>query len=589
MQAKAVVIVESPAKAKTLQRMLGRGFVVEASRGHVRDLPEGPLGVDLERGFEPRFVVVRGQRRTLAELKMRTTGAPRIHLATDPDREGEAVAWHLVEALDLPLDRTDRITFHEITEGAVREAFARPGTLDLARVHAQMARRVVDRLVGYLLSAWLGERFGRSVRAGRVQSAALRAIVEREREIRSHRPGRAFEIHAVLEGEAARGGRPARIASRLVDADGAPLLATSDAEARARIAHLVGLGLRATSVEKRRVRERPPAPFRTSTLIEAASLHLGFRASMTLSLAQRLFEGVEIPGSGPAGLLTYPRTDSTRVADEAVAACRERLRAHYGEAYVPARPVAHADARSRRSAHEAIRPTVLDLAPDLEPVRNALDPDSLRLYRLVHTRFVASQAAPARRRVVTVRFEGREACFEASAERWDFDGFRRILASGGEAHEASSKAAGGAGAASFETLDRIVEGSRAHVAAARPRPRRLAAPARFTDGSLVQTLERAGIGRPSTWASTISGLEENGFVDSRTGRLRPTALGRRVVRLLEGLFPEVVDPGFTARMERALDRIESGRAVYADVVGSAYRAIARWKARAERQSDRGAR
>jgi DNA topoisomerase-1 len=581
---KTLVIVESPTKARTLRGMLGRGYAVEACRGHVRDLPEGELGVDVEHDYEPRYVVPRGRRRILAQLKMRAASAETILLATDPDREGEAIAWHLVESLDLPVDRTWRVRFREITEPAVSAALAAPDRIDMARVHAQQARRVVDRIVGYGMSKSLSERFDTVLSAGRVQSAALRMIARRERRVRAFRPRETWELDALIRplqgasrddaGATPPGEEPREIRARLEGEGGARFVAANEAEVRDAIARLEGVTLRAGAIRRRRRRVRPPAPLRTSTLLEEASARLGLRASMTLGITQELFEGVEIEGTGPMGLVTYPRTDSVRVAQEAIAACRAFLVERFGAEYVPSRPRRHAAPRTSQDAHEAVRPTRVDLEPDR--VRNALAPDAARLYELIWRRFAASQAMPAVlvEEEATLETDRGGATLRARASFLAAPGFLAVLGD-----DAPSDDDPAVRRRSLESGGAWREGAAFRIARWIPRPRRKEPPPRFTEASLVRALERAGIGRPSTYASVVEAIEERRYVDARGGTLLPTELGLEVAGELERRFPEWTDARFTAEFERDLDRIEGGRADYRSTVERVHRAFTKAQAR----------
>ena len=569
---KSLVIVESPAKAKTINKYLGPDFEVAASKGHVRDLPKTRFGIDIEGGWIPTYRSLVDRKQLLAALKKQAAKAEAVYLAPDPDREGEAIAWHLKEALNLPESRTHRVTFNEITKRAIQDAFANPGTIDLNRVAAQEARRFLDRVVGYKLSPLLRMKVARGLSAGRVQSVAVRLIVEREREIQGFKPEEYWKITALLapegllkkakpkkvkkspEADGAAEAKPevpeGAFAAELAEWAGKKFEVSSGDEANKIVTALQGASYSVSKVEQKDRLEKPGAPFTTSTMQQQASIRLHYSAKRTMMLAQRLYEGVELGPEGAIGLITYMRTDSTRVSDDALKACREHIGKQYGAPYVPAQPNRYASGKGAQEAHEAVRPT--DLAYTPERVARYLPPDQLRLYTLIYNRFVASQMTPAVFAVTNVEVRASEGLFKAQGKILKFDGYRRVSPPGGKQEDALLPALG-----EKQSLDLLDLTPTQHFT--QPPPR-------YNEASLVKTLEKEGIGRPSTYASIISKIQERGYVEQKERRFFATELGMLVTDLLVEHFPQVMDLKFTSHMEEELDLIEERKAKRDDVL-----------------------
>jgi DNA topoisomerase I len=575
---KSLVIVESPAKAKTIHKYLGPDFEVAASKGHVRDLPKSRFGIDIEAGWVPTYRNLDDRKAILASLKKMASSAGLVYLAPDPDREGEAIAWHLKEALGLKEANTRRVTFNEITKHAVQEAFAHPGSIDMERVQAQEARRFLDRVVGYRLSPLLSRKLARHLSAGRVQSVAVRLIVEREREIQSFKPEEYWKITALLASEGTVK-KPAK-AKRLVrkqnaaDQNGEKERPLPAGAFRAELAEWAGQKFQAgneqeamgianaleqaiyvvAKVEQKDRLEKPAPPFTTSTLQQQASIRLGFTAKKTMMIAQRLYEGVELGSEGAVALITYMRTDSTRIADDALRDCREYIGTQYGAPYLPAQPNRYASGKSAQEAHEAIRPTDLAYTPDR--VKDVLPSDQLRLYTLIYQRFVASQMTPAIFAVTNVDVRAADGLFKAQGKTLKFDGYRRVLPPKGKYEDALLPAL-----RPEQKLDCLDLLATQHFT--QPPPR-------YNEASLVKTLEKEGIGRPSTYAAIISKIQERGYVEQKERRFYATEVGMTVTDLLVEHFPKVMDLKFTSYMEEELDRIEGHKAKRDDVLTEFY-------------------
>jgi len=535
--AKKVVIVESGAKAKTIAKYLGGAFVVKACRGHVRDLPRGTFGVEVENGFEPTYTTLPESRSIVGQLKKAAASAPEVYLAPDPDREGEAIAWHLRHVLELPAEKVRRVTFNEITRSAVRNAFERPREIDMNLVDAQQARRILDRIVGYELSPLVSRRIVRGLSAGRVQSVALRIVVERERERLAFVPEEYWELTALLTAE---DGGP-RFEAMLKELNGQDVRVGNGDEARALVERLSEEAFGVADVETRTTRSSAPPPFITSTLQQAAYSRLRFSTAQTMRLAQQLYEGIEVGGE-TAGLITYMRTDSTRVADAALGACRSFIGETHGDAYLPAKPNTFRSPRGAQAAHEAIRPTEVFRRP--EDVKPFLSDRQYRLYDLIWRRFVASQMTPAQYEVTTARIQAGPAVFVARGRRMVFDGHTRV---------------GGADKREDQELPALSRGDGLTLVELTPSQHFTQPPARYTEASLVRELEKQGIGRPSTYAPTISTLLKRNYVRRSQRALEPTDLGMTVTDLLVASFPREMDVGFTSRMEQELDEVEEGK------------------------------
>jgi DNA topoisomerase-1 len=544
---KHLVIVESPAKARTIERYLGSDFQVLASYGHVRDLPENPgkgkFGVDVDHDFEPEYVIPDDRRKQVSAIEKAARGADDVYLATDLDREGEAIAWHVAAAANVPDAKTRRVTFNEITEGAIQDAFAHPRDIDRDLVNAQQARRIVDRLVGYTLSPLLSRKIRSGLSAGRVQSVALRMVVEREREIRAFVAREYWTLEALL---ATPDG--SQLTADVVRIAGKPLAIDNEADARRHAAALKALSPVVDSVAKRASKRNPAPPFITSTLQQEASRKLGFSPKRTMSVAQRLYEGMDTP-DGHVGLITYMRTDSTAIASVAMAEAQELIVERYGERYGTGKGrVYKTRSKGAQEAHESIRPTSFRRDPD--SLKATLSSEEHRLYRLIWQRAVASQMAPKELETTTVELTAGDYRLRASATRTTFDGFARIYTEGRDDADPEDEAE--------RTLPPLKAGDSTRVLDTTPSQHFTEPPPRYTEATLVKALEEHGIGRPSTYAATISTIVDRGYVRIEDRRLHPEEIGEIVTDLLVEHFGEYVDLAFTARMEEGLDEVARG-------------------------------
>jgi len=562
---KSLVIVESPAKAATLGKFLGRDFSVLACYGHVRDLPKKGISVDRENGYEPTYEVLPGKQRTIADLKKHAKAAEEIYLAADPDREGEAICWHLEELLrpSAPTARFHRAEFHEITRSAIQKAIASPGEIDTNRVAAQQARRIIDRLVGYEVSDLLWKKVWRGLSAGRVQTVALRIIVEREADRERFRPVPYFSVPLQLaKGEALFPARTVSWRGEKLRFDGTDPRLSTHAAAEEVLGHLRASTLRVVSVEAREKRTNPVPPFTTSKLQQGAARSLGFTVRRTMQVAQRLYEGKTIAGRGSIGLITYMRTDSTRVSEEALAAVRAYIGETFGADSVPAEPRRFKQKKDAQDAHEAIRPTMLDLPPDA--VAGDLSSDELKLYRLVWSRFVASQMTASVSDVTTVEIEAARpgspgvAGVRASGSVLKDPGWLRVYGQVAETEEAEGEANGDAEDGKVR-LPQLAEGDALRLADASVEDHETQPPPRFNEASLVKFLEENGIGRPSTYAEILRKIEVREYVRKKDRRFLPTLLGRLVVDLMKEGFDDFFQTEYTARMEEELDEVEEGK------------------------------
>src|SRR3989441_840985 len=555
---KSLVVVESPTKVKTIQKYLDSKFVVKASMGHIRDLPKSKLGVD-EKTFAPKYVTLKSKEKTLDELQRAAAKADALYIATDPDREGEAIGWHLAQTLKVNKKRIHRIMFNEITGRAIKAAFEHPGKIDLRKVDAQQARRVLDRLVGYKLSPLLWEKVRRGLSAGRVQSVAVRIIAEREREVRAFTPEEYWTLEARLEG-----GQPPPFAARLGEIDGQRLDHKQlRLDARARVDEVLG-GLDGAAwtvikVERKERRRHPTPPFITSRLQQEASRKLGFQPSRTMRIAQRLYEGIELGPEGSVGLITYMRTDSTRIAGEALAAARDYIQGRYGAPYLPESPQGYRSKKDAQDAHEAIRPTSMEYEP--ERVAAYLDKDGLALYTLIWNRFVASQMESAVYDATAVDIEAGSCRFRATGQILKFDGFIRVYTEGRDDEQRDPEEEGEG------QLPSLAEGDRLRLLELVPEQHFTQPPPRFTQATLLKELEQKSIGLTSTYASLMGTILNKEYVlEDDQRRLKPTDLGFLVTDLLVESFPDVLNVEFTAGMEDQLDRIEEGEEHYVDAL-----------------------
>ena len=548
--AKNLVIVESPAKAKTIKRYLGADYQVTASVGHIMDLPKSKLGVDIEHDFKPEYHVIAGKAKILEQIRTAAKGKKNIYLATDPDREGEAIAWHLRDKIGKVDAKVSRILLHEITKAAVEEAVKQAADLDENLFDAQQARRVLDRLVGYQISPLLWNKVKRGVSAGRVQSVALRIIVEREIEREAFRAEEYWTLDARLEAK-----NPPPFKARLYSHAGARIdnkatkLGKDQADSIVATCRDASFTIR--KIEKREVRRNPAPPFITSRLQQEAARRLYYSPSRTMKVAQRLYEGVELGDQGAVGLITYMRTDSPRVSDQALAAVREYVAKRFGADYLPDKPNFYRSGKSAQDAHEAIRPTALERDP--ESMAHYLDKDALALYTLIYNRFVSSQMGPAVYDRTTVDIASADAVFRATGQVTRFDGFMRVYTEGQDDRAADSDDDGEG------TLPAMAEGDSLKLLEFFPEQHFTQPPPRFTQATLIKELEEKGIGRPSTYAAIMTSILNREYVEEdESKRMRPTTLGRVVSDLLVKAFPDIIEAGFTAQMEVDLDHVEEG-------------------------------
>lgn len=551
-----LVIVESPAKAKTIKKYLGPGYEVVASMGHIRDLPKTLLGVDIEHGFKPRYVDIPGKTALIRQLKTMAADSDGVILATDPDREGEAISWHLAQLLKVDPQGDNRVTFNEITKSGVTQGMEHPRQLDMDLVNAQQARRILDRIVGYKLSPFLWKKIRKGLSAGRVQSAAVSIIVDRENEIRAFVSEEYWSLDALLSDSAKGKPFPARFHGT---AKGKMKIENKE-QADAILAELRQADFVVGTV-KRGTRQLSPAPpFITSTMQQEASRKLGFTATRTMRAAQTLYEGMDIAGHGTMGLITYMRTDSLRVADEAVAAAKEFIAGAYGEAYVCGhkRTYKSKSATAAQDAHEAIRPTVPSLTPD--EVEKSISGPEAKLYRLIWSRFIASQMADCEQATVAADIAAGAYTFKASGYTVTFDGFSRLYEESADEKEKKETA-----------LPPLSEGDVLKVKSVEGEQKFTQPPARYTEASLIKALEENGIGRPSTYAPIITTIIDRDYVERQQKKLVPTRLGRAIDELMEAEFPNIVDVHFSAQMEQDLDRVESGKADWHKTIDDFYK------------------
>ena len=560
---KSLIIVESPAKARTITKILGREFMVKASVGHIKDLPENRLGVDIKRNFTPQYVIIKGKEKVIRELKALSRKAERIYLAPDPDREGEAIAWHIAEEVGDGKE-IHRLLIHEVTPRGIREALKNPRELQESLYRAQQARRILDRLVGYKLSPLLWQKVKRGLSAGRVQSVALRLICEREKEIRDFVPQEYWSITAELRHPSSTSpfeARLTRIQSKKAEIP-------DEGRAQAIISSLRGERFIVERVQRKERRRNPPPPFITSTLQQEASRRLRFSVKKTMAIAQQLYEGVELGELGRVGLITYMRTDSVRIAPEAIEGVRKAIVRLFGEDYLPKGPNRFRSRKGAQEAHEAIRPASFDLPP--EKVKSHLSRDQFLLYKLIWDRFLACQMKEALIDQTTVEIKAGECLFTATGHLLKFPGFLIVYEEKGEDEEEG-------------ILPPMKEGDELELIELVPKQHFTQPPPRYTESSLVKELEEKGIGRPSTYATIITTLLERGYVELKDRKFHPTSLGLLVSELLVESFPAIMDVGFTARMEEKLDEIEAERVSWTEVLEEFYRSFSQDLQKAERE------
>ncbi|TGE31198.1 type I DNA topoisomerase [Desulfosporosinus sp. Sb-LF] len=563
---KTLVIVESPAKAKSISKFLGSRYIVKASMGHLRDLPKSQLAVDLEHDFEPKYIAIRGRGDLIKELRAATKGADKVFLASDPDREGEAIAWHLSHLLGLALDDKNRIEFHEITKQAIQAAIKHPRQIDRDRVDAQQARRILDRLVGYQLSPLLWRKIKKGLSAGRVQSVAVRLVDDREEQIRAFVSEEYWTLTANLQ---SAGGK---FLAKLMKKSGQKVSIPSKDEMDRIMSEIVGKDFRVTDVRKKERKKLPSPPFITSSLQQEAHRKLSFSPKRTMMLAQQLYEGLDLGKEGTVGLITYMRTDSVKIAEAAQAEAKEWILSHFGNDYYPDEPRQFTNKGRAQEAHEAIRPTVALRTPD--SLKGVLSRDQLRLYRLIWERFIASQMSVAVTDTLTVDINVGDYLFRANASTIRFPGFLAVYEEGKDEGEATDEEQ------SSLTLS-VSPGEKLDVVKLLDKQHFTEPPPRYTEASLVRKMEEEGIGRPSTYAPTIETIQTRGYVVKEEKQLIPTELGDIVISLLKEYFPDILNLEFTANLEEKLDRIEEGIAPWKSVVKEYYTPFAVNLAQAE--------
>lgn len=552
MSKKALVIVESPSKAKTIQKYLGRDYIVKASVGHVKDLPKSKLGVDTEKSFEPDYQVIASKVKIIEELKKASESVPELYLATDPDREGEAIAWHIRDELKVKTKKVYRVLINSITKTAVLEALAHPQELNADKYNAQQARRILDRLVGYKISPLLWDKVKRGISAGRVQSVALRLIVDREREIKAFKPEEYWEVEGTFEKE---GTKNQSFLAKLFKTDGKNPELASQQSAETLLSDLSDASWSVGSLEQKERLRRPTPPFITSRLQQEAARKLGFSAKKTMMLAQRLYEGLDLGELGTHGLITYMRTDSVRIEPGALQAVRQYIEAHYGKDFIPPEPNYYKSNKSAQEAHEAIRPTSMEFIPNL--IGKYLEKDELNLYCLVWNRFVASQMMPALYDQTTLDLIAKDKKnqlqqFRATGSIMKFPGFTQVYLEGHEDGESS-------GEEKALKIPNLQKGDSIQNTHLDPSQHFTQPPPRYSDASLIKELEEKGIGRPSTYATILSNLQEREYIEKRENRFYPSELGVVVTDLLIASFPDILNSEFTASMENQLDAIEEGK------------------------------
>ena len=548
-----LVIVESPAKAKTIERYLGKKYKVKASMGHVRDLPKSQMGVDIEQNFEPKYITIRGKGPVLKELKTAAKKAKKVYLAADPDREGEAIAWHLAHSLDLDLNSDCRVVFNEITKDAIKDSFKHPRMINMDLVDAQQARRILDRLVGYKISPILWKKVKKGLSAGRVQSVALRLIIDREKEINDFIP----EEYWTIEGSFLKGKET--FEASFFGINGEKHQLKSEDDVKQILSRIKGNKFEVKKVTKKERKRNPALPFTTSTLQQEAARKLNFRAKKTMMIAQQLYEGIDLGKEGTVGLITYMRTDSTRISNTAQEEAASFIGEQYGKEFLGSKRKPAKKNENAQDAHEAIRPTsVLRKPSDLKAV---LGRDQLRLYKLIWERFVASQMAPATLDTMSVDLENNGLTFRANGSKVKFSGFMKVYVEGKDDQMEEKN----------KMLPDLAEGDTVLSKDIEPEQHFTQPPPRYTEARLVKTLEELGIGRPSTYAPTLDTIQKRGYVALDNKRFIPTELGQIVLDLIMEFFPEIINVEFTAKMEKELDDVEDGNIQWVQIIDSFYK------------------
>ena len=548
-----LVIVESPAKVKTIKKFLGSNYTVAASQGHVRDLPKSSLGIDIEHDYEPKYITIRGKGDILASLRKEVKKSDKVYLATDPDREGEAISWHLAAALKLDPKKMRRITFNEITKNAVKASLKAPRDIDMNLVNAQQARRILDRMVGYRISPLLWAKVKRGLSAGRVQSVALRLVADREEEINAFIPEEYWTLDAVLKIKGEK--RP--LVARFYGTDKKKMTIRSEEELNGILKNIENASFEITDIKTSERIRKAPLPFTTSTLQQEAAKALNFGTQKTMRIAQQLYEGIDIKGNGTVGVITYLRTDSTRIADEADAAARAYISDVYGKEYAAPGQAAANGNKKIQDAHEAIRPTDITRTP--ASLKDSLTRDQFRLYQLIWKRFAASRMNAAKYEATSVKISAGDYCFTVSASKLLFDGFRSVYTEADEEKEESNVLVGGL------SMDSVLSKEELD-----PKQHFTQPPAHYTEASLVKALEELGIGRPSTYAPTISIILGRRYVTKEAKNLYITEVGEVVNNIMKQSFPSIVDVNFTANMEGLLDMVEEGKVEWKEVIRNFY-------------------
>lgn len=563
-----LVIVESPAKVKTIKKFLGSSYTVAASQGHVRDLPKSSLGIDIEHDYEPKYITIRGKGDILAALRKEAKKSDKVFLATDPDREGEAISWHLAAALKLDQKKMRRITFNEITKNAVKASLKAPRDIDMNLVDAQQARRVLDRMVGYKISPLLWAKVKRGLSAGRVQSVALRLVADREDEINAFIPEEYWTLDAILKIKGEK--RP--LTAKFYGTDKKKMTIHSEHELNEIRKKVENADFRITDIKTSERIRKAPLPFTTSTLQQEAAKALNFGTQKTMRIAQQLYEGIDIKGNGTVGVITYLRTDSTRIADEADASAREYISSVYGKEYAAAGQKSKSESKKIQDAHEAIRPTDINRTP--ASLKESLTRDQFRLYQLIWKRFAASRMTPAKYESTCVKIGAGGYCFTVAASKQIFDGFRSVYTEADEEKEESNVLVGGLSMDSVLTKESLD-----------PKQHFTQPPAHYTEASLVKALEELGIGRPSTYAPTISIILGRRYVTKEAKNLYITEIGEVVNNMMKQSFSSIVDVNFTANMEGLLDMVEEGKVEWKEIIRNFYPDLDEAVKKAEKELD----
>jgi len=554
--ADSLVIVESPAKAKTIGKYLGSKFIVKASMGHVRDLPKSQIGVDVENDFDPKYITIRGKGSVLKELKDARKKVKKVYLAADPDREGEAIAWHLAHALDVQEGEMCRVVFNEITKQAVKDAFKTPRQINMDLVNAQQARRILDRLVGYKISPLLWKKVKKGLSAGRVQSVAVKIIIDRENEISEFTPEEYWSITAQLTINGTT------FEAKFNQLNGEKKELHSEDDVNEVLAAIADAAFEVTEIKERERLRHPAAPFTTSSLQQEAARKLNFRAAKTMSVAQQLYEGIDLGKEGTVGLITYMRTDSTRIAVSAQEEIREYITGRYGADFIPEEPRQYTKKNANaQDAHEAIRPT--SAVRDPESVKEYMSRDQFRLYKLVWERFAASQMASAVLDTLSVDVAAGPANFRAAGSKVRFPGFMKVYVEGNDDGKEEGE----------KFLPPLAKGDKLQKEAVEPKQHFTQPPPRYTEARLVKTLEELGIGRPSTYAPTLETIQKRGYVAIEEKKFMPTELGELIIEQMEEFFPEILDPEFTAHMEQDLDHVGEGQEDWVQVLHDFYQSF----------------